>query len=164
MAMSELVNRAWTFLRREWPLCLFVVGAMYDVLFYYDDVPRKIAGLIGLGGSLFCLKRFGLDHCPWIYALAAVLTLPTDISVEDANLLQAYKPLHNWEPLFIQLVFGSLKGMLASIPFSLFFLRKVQGFSAIWKIPLCIFFMLLALEPLFWGLPILIILPFVPCP
>lgn len=164
MAMPELVNRGLGFVRREWPLCLFAVLSM-SVIATYDDASMRRVALAGMLGGLFCLKRFGLDHCFWIYLLAAVLTFPTGIPLADAKALQAsHEPLRPWGVLFICLVFGSLRGMLASIPFSLLFLRAMGGFSALWKVPLCTFFIILALEPIFFGLAVMILWSFTPCP
>lgn len=170
VAMPTWVNRLWTFVRREWPLCIFAalaVFVVYDGYYGYEQPSRGLAGLVlaGLAGGLFCLKRFGLDHCPWVYLLAALLTLPTGISLEDAQALRAaYAPLRNWHTLSISLMFGSLRGMLAAVPFSLFFLRKLPGCSAFWKIPLSVFFLILALKPLFITLAAIILMSFTSCP
>lgn len=170
VTMPTWMSRAWAFVRREWPLCVFFGLSVYVVFaayYGYEQASRELAGLAlaGLAGGLFCLKRFGLDHCPWVYLLAALLTLPTNISLEDAQALRAaYAPLRNWHTLSISLMFGSLRGMLAAVPFSLFFLRKLPGCSALWKIPLSVFFLILALEPVFWGLAVIILMPFTSCP
>ena len=59
---------------------------------------------------------------------------------------------------------ATLRGMLVDVPFSLLFMKKAQGVSMLWKVPLCVFFLILALEPLFLGVAIMIILPFASCP
>ena len=165
VTMPTWVNRLWAFVRREWPLCIFAALALDVALSYYDDALRRLACLIGLAGGLFCLKRFGLDHCPWIYLLAGVLACLAQISLDDAKELRAtYNLLHSWKPLFICLMFASCRGMLASIPFSLLFLRKLPSFSALWKIPLCVFFIILALEPFFFSLAFTVIVSFTSCP
>lgn len=170
VTMPTWMSRAWAFVRREWPLCIFAALAgivVYDGYYGYEQPSRGLAGLAlaGLAGGLFCLKRFGLDHCPWVYLLAALLTLPTNISLEDAQALRAaYAPLRNWHTLSISLMFGSLRGMLAAVPFSLFFLRRLPGCSALWKIPLSVFFLILALKPLFITLAAIILVSFTSCP
>lgn len=127
VAIASWANRLWAFVRREWPLCVFAalsVFVVYDGYYGYEQPSRGLADLVlaGLAGGLFCLKRFGLAHCPWVYVLAALLTLPTAISLEDAEALRAaYAPLRDWHTLTIFLMFGSLRGMLAALPFSLFF-------------------------------------------
>lgn len=163
-AVPSRVNRLWAFVRREWPLCVFAALSFF-VVFWYDDAPRRLACLLGLAGGLVCLKRFGLDHCPWIYLLAGVLACLAQISLDDAKELRAsYNLLRFWKPLFICLMFASCRGMLASIPFSLLFLRKLPGFSALWKIPLCVFFIILALEPFFLSLAFTVMVSFTSCP
>ena len=101
----------------------------------------------------------------WIYLLAGVLAFLAQISLAEAKELRAsYELLRPWGTLLICLVFASLRGTLISIPLSLLFWRKVPGFSRYWKIPLCVFFIILALEPIFLGVAIMIILSFVSCP
>ena len=164
MAMPELVNRGLGFVRREWPLCLFAVLSLLVIVDYPDPAMRR-AALAGLLGGVFCLKRFGLDHCFWIYLLAGVLAFLAQISLAEAKELRAsYELLRPWGTLLICLVFASLRGTLISIPLSLLFWRKVPGFSRYLKIPLCVFFIILALEPIFLGVAIMIILSFVSCP
>lgn len=162
--MPTLANRIRTFWRREWPLFLSAVLALWAVVFFYDNAPQRIAGLIGLAGGLFCLKHFGLDHCPWIYLLAVVLMLPLYFAVDGARELLAIEPLWSWGELFAIQIIGAVMGMLIAIPFSLFFLRNMRGFSTIWKIPLSIFFLTLAVGPFFSVQGLLLFMSLVSCP
>ena len=164
VAIPELVNRGLGFVRREWPLCLFAATALCSIFFCYDDAPRRFAGLIGLAGGALCLKRFGLDRNIWIYLLAAVLAILPGISLDDVKRVRTDWQLHNFDTQLVWLMLASLRGLLVAVPFSLLFMKKAQGVSMLWKVPLCVFFLILALEPLFLGVAIMIILPFASCP
>ncbi len=161
--MPEFVRRGGGFLRREWPLCLVTVCSLYFIGGYSTPAER-ITGAIGLIGALFCLKRFGLDHCLWIYLLALILVLPSGITLEDARALREYWPLNTVTVPLIRGMANAVKGMLYAIPFSLIFVFTARRVSPLLQVPLCIFFLLLALRPLWSGLTVAVILPFVPCP
>ncbi len=161
--MPEFVRRGGAFLRREWPLCLFAVLSLF-VLVDYDTPAMRRAALAGLLGGLFCLKRFGLDHCFWIYLLAAVLAVLPGISLNDVKRVRADWQLYIFDTEFIWLLLTTLRGMLLAIPFSVFFVKRARSFSVVWKVPVCVLFLILAIEPVFWGLAVMILLPFVPCP
>ena len=43
----------------------------------------------------------------------------------------------------------AIKSALMALPFSLFFFDRMGGYAALLKIPLCVFFLVLVLEPTF---------------
>lgn len=51
--------------------------------------------------------------------------------------------------IYLRLLVTAFKSALMALPFSLFFFDRMNGYAALLKIPLCVFFLVLVLEPTF---------------
>lgn len=142
-------SRAWRFFARNRLLCLLIAIGILCIL-DQRHAETKIVAVIALIGSVFCLKKFALDRCIWIYLLAmliypciAIVAYEAALRVQTDWQITAF-PLHA-----IYLVCSSFLGLLPAVPCSLFFIKKFNKISELWKVPLCVFFLISALHPFY---------------
>lgn len=141
-------SRVWRFFSRNCLLC-FLIAAGIRCILDYTQTETKMLTLIGLIGSVFCLKQFGLDRCIWIWLLAGVIYPFTIVFWGEVHGLRADGPFKNFQPQSVDLVSIALCGMLFAVPCALLFIKKLNGVTALWKVPLSVFSLILVMNPFF---------------
>ncbi|MDY0260380.1 MAG: hypothetical protein RBR41_12035 [Desulfovibrio sp.] len=146
MTLEGVDASARAFIRGAWPLCLI---AMLSLLFMpFICNPYMIFSILyGFAGCLIFVRGFGLaTFCP-IYGLtlAALLTaFPVDNEIAQ---LQSMLHLEHMDRNYLEELVTAFKSALMALPFSLFFFDRMGGYVALLKIPLCVFFLVLVLDP-----------------
>mgnify|MGYP003592593218 CR=1 FL=1 len=145
MTLEKFDDSARAFIRGAWPLCLIAMPNMLILAAFHDpDIFFFI--LYSLAGCMIFVRGFGLATFWPIYGLtlAAFLTgVPS--STEMAQVEHMFNIGHIEVSLWAFII--AIKSALMALPFSLFFFDRMGGYVALLKIPLCVFFLVLSIEP-----------------
>ena len=147
MTLEKLDDAARAFIRGAWPLCLIAMPNML-ILAAIHDPHVFFFILYSLAVCMVFVRGFGLATSWPIYGLtlAAFLTgVPS--STEMAQVEHMFNIGHIEVSLWAFII--AIKSALMALPFSLFFFDRMGGYVALLKIPLCVFFLVLVLEPTF---------------
>ena len=143
MTLEKLDDSARAFIRGAWPLCLI---AMLSLLFMpFICNPYMIFSILyGFAGCLIFVRGFGLATFWPIYGLTLAAFLAGFPSSNEMT--QVEHIFWNIE-IYLWAFIIAFKSALMALPFSLFFFERMGGYVALLKIPLCVFFLVLVLDP-----------------
>ena len=148
MTLEKFDDSARAFIRGAWPLCLIAMPNMLILAAFHDpDIFFFI--LYSLAGCMIFVRGFGLATSLPIYCLAFAAFLSADPSRNEITQLQTMLNLEYSARIYLRLLVTAFKSALMALPFSLFFFDRMNGYAALLKIPLCVFFLVLVLEPTF---------------
>ena len=103
--------------------------------------------LYGLAGCLIFVRGFGLDTFWPIYCLAFAALLTAYPAENEITQLQLMLNLEYSAHSYLWDLATAFKSALMALPFSLFFFDRMGGYATLLKIPLCVFFLALILDP-----------------
>ena len=146
MTLEKLDDSARAFIRGAWPLCLI---AMLSLLFMpFICNPYMIFSILyGFAGCLIFVRGFGLAIFWPIYGLTLAALLTAFPVENEITQLQAILNLEYLADIYLWDLVIAFKSALLVLPFSLFFFDRMDGYVALLKIPLCVFFLVLVLAP-----------------
>lgn len=148
MTLEKMSTFIGIVIERAWPLCLIAMLNWWWVM--HGSSPYAVfTFLYGFAGCLVFLRGFGLATSLPIYCLAFAAFLSADPSRNEITLLQTMLNLEYSARIYLRLLVTAFKSALMALPFSLFFFDRMNGYTALLKIPLCVFFLVLVLEPTF---------------
>ena len=146
MTLEGVDASARAFIRGAWPLGLIAMfnwwrvtpgSSPYDVFIF----------LYGFAGCLVFLRGFGLTTSLPIYCLTLAALLTAYPSLTERAQLQSMLLLEHLDRNYLEELVTAIKSALMALPFSLFFFDRMGGYVALLKIPLCVFFLVLSIEP-----------------
>ena len=146
MTLEGVDASARAFIRGAWPLCLIAMfnwwrvtpgSSPYDVFIF----------LYGFAGCLVFLRGFGLTTSLPIYCLAFAALLTAYPAENEITQLQLMLNLEYSAHSYLWAFTIAFKSALMALPFSLFFFDRMGGYATLVKIPLCVFFLVLSIEP-----------------
>ena len=146
MTLEGVDASARAFIRGAWPLCLIAMfnwwrvtpgSSPYDVFIF----------LYGFAGCLVFLRGFGLTTSLPIYCLTLAALLTAYPSLNEIAQLQSMLLLEHLDRNYLEELVTAIKSALMALPFSLFFFDRMGGYATLLKIPLCVFFLVLSIEP-----------------
>ena len=146
MTLEGVDASARAFIRGAKPLCLIAMfnwwrvtpgSSPYDVFIF----------LYGFAGCLVFLRGFGLTTSLPIYCLTLAALLTAYPSLNEIAQLQSMLLLEHLDRNYLEELVTAIKSALMALPFSLFFFDRMGGYVALLKIPLCVFFLVLVLDP-----------------
>ena len=146
MTLEGVDASARAFIRGAWPLCLIAMfnwwrvtpgSSPYDVFIF----------LYGFAGCLIFVRGFGLAIFWPIYGLTLAALLTAFPVENEITQLQAILNLEYLADIYLWDLVIAFKSALLVLPFSLFFFDRMDGYVALLKIPLCVFFLALVLAP-----------------
>ena len=146
MTLEGVDASARAFIRGAWPLCLIAMfnwwrvtpgSSPYDVFIF----------LYGFAGCLVFLRGFGLATSLPIYCLAFAALLTAYPAENEITQLQLMLNLEYSAHSYLWDLATAFKSALMALPFSLFFFDRMGGYATLLKIPLCVFFLVLSIEP-----------------
>ena len=146
MTLEGVDASARAFIRGAWPLCLI---AMLSLLFMpFICNPYMIFSILyGFAGCLVFLRGFGLTTSLPIYCLTLAALLTAYPSLNEIAQLQSMLLLEHLDRNYLEELVTAIKSALMALPFSLFFFDRMGGYATLVKIPLCVFFLVLSIEP-----------------
>ncbi|MEG6503873.1 MULTISPECIES: hypothetical protein [unclassified Desulfovibrio] len=145
MTLEKFDDSARAFIRGAWPLCLIAMPNMLILAAFHDpDIFFFI--LYSLAGCMIFVRGFGLATSWPIYGLTLAAFLA---GVPSSNEMKLLEHMLNFEHMreFLWAFIIAFKSALMALPFSLFFFDRMGGYVALLKIPLCVFFLVLSIEP-----------------
>ena len=143
MTLEKLDDSARAFIRGAWPLCLIAMPNMLILAALHDpDIFFFI--LYSLAGCMIFVRGFGLATFWPIYGLTLAAFLAGFPSSNEMT--QVEHIFWNIE-IYLWAFIIAFKSALLVLPFSLFFFDRMDGYVALLKIPLCVFFLVLVLDP-----------------
>ncbi|MEG6503872.1 hypothetical protein [Desulfovibrio sp. 1214_IL3152] len=148
MTLEKFDDSARAFIRGAWPLCLIAMLSLLAMGIICGSY-MLFSILYGLAGCLIFVRGFGLATSLPIYCLAFAAFLSADPSRNEITQLQTMLNLEYSARIYLRLLVTAFKSALMALPFSLFFFDRMGGYVALLKIPLCVFFLVLVLEPTF---------------
>ena len=146
MTLEKFDDSARAFIRGAWPLCLIAMfnwwrvtpgSSPYDVYIF----------LYGFAGCLVFLRGFGLTTSLPIYCLTLAILFTVAPAENETAQLQAILNLEPSAYSYLWEFVTAFKSALMALPFSLFFFDRMGGYATLVKIPLCVFFLVLSIEP-----------------
>ena len=146
MTLEGVDASARAFIRGAWPLCLIAMfnwwrvtpgSSPYDVFIF----------LYGFAGCLVFLRGFGLTTSLPIYCLTLAILFTVAPAENETAQLQAILNLEPSAYSYLWEFVTAFKSALMALPFSLFFFDRMGGYATLVKIPLCVFFLVLSIEP-----------------
>ena len=143
MTLEGVDASARAFIRGAWPLCLIAMPNMLILAALHDpDIFFFI--LYSLAGCMIFVRGFGLATFWPIYGLTLAALLAGFPSSNEMTQVE-----HIFENIEISLwaFIIAFKSALMALPFSLFFFDRMGGYATLLKIPLCVFFLVLSIEP-----------------
>ncbi|OXS27649.1 MAG: hypothetical protein BCS36_11405 [Desulfovibrio sp. MES5] len=146
MTLEGVDASARAFIRGAWPLCLI---AMLNVLVMAAicEPYMLFSSLYGLAGCLIFIRGFGLATSWPIYCLAVATFFTATPTLNEIAQIQSMLHLEHMDRSYLWDLVTAFKSALMALPFSLFFFDRMGGYAALVKIPLCVFFLVLVLEP-----------------
>ena len=143
MTLEKLDDAARAFIRGAWPLCLIAMPNMLILAALHDpDIFFFI--LYSLAGCMIFVRGFGLATFWPIYGLTLAAFLAGVPS--STEMTQVEHIFWNIE-IYLWAFIIAFKSALMALPFSLFFFDRMGGYATLVKIPLCVFFLVLSIEP-----------------
>ena len=143
MTLEKLDDAARAFIRGAWPLCLIAMLSLLILAAFHDpDIFFFI--LYSLAGCMIFVRGFGLATSWPIYGLtlAAFLAgVPSSTEMTQVEHIFGNIEIYLWAFII------AFKSALMALPFSLFFFDRMGGYATLLKIPLCVFFLVLSIEP-----------------
>ena len=145
MTLEKLDDSARAFIRGAWPLCLIAMLNIL-ILFAIHDSTVFFFILYSLAGCMIFVRGFGLATSWPIYGLTLAAFLA---GVPSSNEMKLLEHMLNFEHMreFLWAFTIAFKSALMALPFSLFFFDRMGGYATLLKIPLCVFFLVLSIEP-----------------
>ena len=145
MTLEKFDDSARAFIRGAWPLCLI---AMLNMLFMpFICNPYMIFSILyGFAGCLIFVRGFGLATSWPIYGLTLAAFLAGVPSSNEMKVLEHMLNFEHMDELLWAFIIA-FKSALMALPFSLFFFDSMGGYATLVKIPLCVFFLVLSIEP-----------------
>ena len=143
MTLEKLDDSARAFIRGAWPLCLI---AMLSLLFMpFICNPYMIFSILyGFAGCLIFVRGFGLATFWPIYGLTLAAFLA---GFPSSNEMTQVEHIFGNIEIYLWAFIIAFKSALMALPFSLFFFDRMGGYATLVKIPLCVFFLVLSIEP-----------------
>ena len=146
MALEKLDDAARAFIRGAWPLCLIAIFNWWRVT--PDSSPYAVfIFLYGFAGCLVFVRGFGLATSLPLYCLALAILFTVAPAENETAQLQAILNLEYSAYIYLWEFVTAFKSALMALPFSLFFFDRMGGYATLVKIPLCVFFLVLSIEP-----------------
>ena len=145
MTLEGVDASARAFIRGAWPLCLIAMPNML-ILAAIHDPHVFFFILYSLAGCMIFVRGFGLATSWPIYGLALAAFLA---GVPSSNEMTQVEHIFWNIEIYLWAFIIAFKSALLVLPFSLFFFDRMDGYVALLKIPLCVFFLVLVLEPTF---------------
>ena len=143
MTLKKLDDSARAFIRGAWPLCLIAMPNMLILAAFHDpDIFFFI--LYSLAGCMIFVRGFGLATFWPIYGLTLAAFLA---GFPSSNEMTQVEHIFGNIEIYLWAFIIAFKSALMALPFSLFFFDRMGGYATLVKIPLCVFFLVLSLEP-----------------
>ena len=143
MTLEKFDDSARAFIRGAWPLCLIAMPNMLILAAFHDsDVFFFI--LYSLAGCMIFVRGFGLATSWPIYCLTLAAFLA---GIPSSNEMTQVEHIFGNIEIYLWAFIIAFKSALMALPFSLFFFDRMGGYATLVKIPLCVFFLVLSLEP-----------------
>ena len=146
MTLEKFDDSARAFIRGAWPLCLIAMPNML-ILAAFHDPDMFFSILYGFAGCLIFVRGFGLATFWPIYGLTLAALLTAFPVENEITQLQAMLNLKYLDYFYLWELVTAFKSALMALPFSLFFFDRMGGYATLLKIPLCVFFLVLSIEP-----------------
>ena len=146
MTLEKLDDAARTFIRGAWPLCLIAMLNWWWMM-SGSSLYAVFTFLYGFAGCLVFLRGFGLATSLPIYCLAFAALLTAYPAENEITQLQLMLNLEYSAHSYLWEFVTAFKSALMALPFSLFFFDRMGGYATLLKIPLCVFFLALILDP-----------------
>lgn len=146
MTLEKLDDAARAFIRGAWPLCLIAMPNML-ILAAIHDPHVFFFILYSLAGCMVFVRGFGLATSWPIYGLTLAAFLAGIPSSNEMKLLEHMLNFEHMDYIYLLDLVTAFKSALMALPFSLFFFDRMGGYAALVKIPLCVFFLVLSIEP-----------------
>ena len=143
MTLEGVDASARAFIRGAWPLCLIAMLSLLAMGIICDSYMLFFI-LYGLAGGLIFVRGFGLATFWPIYGLTLAAFLAGFPSSNEMT--QVEHIFWNIE-IYLWAFIIAFKSALMALPFSLFFFDRMGGYATLLKIPLCVFFLVLSIEP-----------------
>ena len=148
MTLEKVSTFIGIVIERAWPLCLIAMLNWWWVM--PGSSPYAVfTFLYGFAGCLVFLRGFGLTTSLPIYCLTLAALLTAYPSLNEIAQLQSMLHFEHMNCNYLEELVTAIKSALMALPFSLFFFDRMGGYAALLKIPLCVFFLVLVLEPTF---------------
>ena len=145
MTLEKFDDSARAFIRGAWPLCLIAMLSLLATGIICGSY-MLFSILYGLAGCLIFVRGFGLATFWPIYGLTLAAFL---VGFPSSNEMKLLEHMLNFEHMreFLWAFIIAFKSALMALPFSLFFFDRMGGYATLVKIPLCVFFLVLSIEP-----------------
>ena len=139
------------FWRANWPVFLALFFAYLGGLWAQDYASSVVLG-VGAAGIAIFLPLFNITKCLWLYIAAFFLCIANDVTLNDAKYITNVVGIEWLSPLAASIVLVAVQG--AVITFAIMLLctilfRSRANALRLIKIPLCMLFLLAALDPAF---------------
>ena len=143
MTLEKFDDSARAFIRGAWPLCLIAMPNMLILAALHDpDIFFFI--LYSLAGCMIFVRGFGLAIFWPIYGLTLAAFL---VGFPSSNEMTQVEHIFGNIEIYLWAFIIAFKSALMALPFSLFFFDRMGGYATLLKIPLCVFFLVLSIEP-----------------
>ena len=146
-------------LREHWPVCIVLFLVCFTSLFLLDDgIYLVLVG--GAVGVVIFLPLFRLENCLWLYIAAFLLSGVCETRPDEVKHIASVMG-YEWLPYWVScIIISSVKGAMASFAYVLllyvFVFRLRGGATLLFKVPICVLFLLVALLPVFFFLWLLL--------
>ena len=139
--------------KEYWPIIVALIFAYLGVIVFSKDDGYVVQAVCAVGVAIF-LPLFGLQKNIWLYIVAFGLCGINDIGPEGARRvadLMGLVWLNTWTASMIVI---AVQGAVAAFVYLLLLyvvVFRLQGSAAlVFKVPICVFFLLAALTPAFF--------------
>ena len=143
MTLEGVDASARAFIRGAWPLCLIAMLSLLAMGIICDSYMLFFI-LYGLAGGLIFVRGFGLATFWPIYGLTLAAFLA---GFPSSNEMTQVEHIFGNIEIYLWAFIIAFKSALMALPFSLFFFDRMGGYATLLKIPLCVFFLVLSIEP-----------------
>lgn len=147
--LPSLPRRLGRFLRRQWPLVVFVlvaVGSRCLTPVLWHESPDWALGTLGIAASIFLLKKFHLERRLFIYILPLLALMIFFNIIDTVNIHPNTLRILTHESHIPPDILDGLISAIFSLLFSPLFFKEMTILKSIRKIPLITFFLYIALS------------------
>ena len=135
----------------HWPVLMVILFAYWGSLWAQDNASSVVLAVGAAGADIFLLL-YKMEKSFWLYISAFFMCIANDISLNNARHIISIMHIEWLSPLAASILLVAVQGAIITFVLLLLcmiiFKRQVD-FYALVKIPVCMLFLLAALEPTF---------------
>ncbi|WP_298991861.1 hypothetical protein [uncultured Desulfovibrio sp.] len=148
---TDIKAMFWTFWLAHWPVFILLILTCWGGL-WAQDYASSVVLAVGAAGLVIFLPLCKMEKSLWLYIAAFFMGIANDVSLNDARYITSIMGIEWLSPLAASIIFVAVQGAFITFVLLLFCMiiyRRQVSLHLLVKIPVCMLFLLAALDPAF---------------